>query len=80
MAMSAVDLIRAERYRQMQTFKYDSAHDDKHDVDYFIDRAASYVGREGDHHSVTVRDLVKAGALIAAAIDVLNRKEARERA
>lgn len=77
------ELIAAERQRQIEVEGYTAEHDDLHKVHSFVLAAIAYLGkgpwpwsresfkfsdRDGYYHE---RDLVKAGALIAAAIDRL---------
>lgn len=79
---TGVELIAAERTRQIEVEGYTLEHDEMfHGVDVLVTAAAAYLGRapwpwspekfkkaDGDGYYVT-RNLVKAGALIAAAID-----------
>jgi hypothetical protein len=80
-----VDLIRAERERQITHEGYTPDHDKAHTAQTFVDAAIAYAytlrslwpwdqatfkpEAEDPTDDATVRDLVKAGALIAAAID-----------
>ena len=98
--ISAVDLIAAERRRQIEAEGWDTRHDDEH-VDGEMAKAAALYASEAwmplteSHRNPPagwpweasawkptgdpVRDLVKAGALIAAEIDRLERERARQR-
>lgn len=100
MGMSGVDLIRAERYRQIQSEGYSPEHDKGHHGE-LARAAACYALRRADGGSRLdmhpkgmprlwpwdarfwrpkdeIRDLVRAGALIAAALDALIAAEQRE--
>lgn len=100
-----VDLIKAERERQIKEERCSAEHDDQHKLGELAGAAAIYAlhgcGFENPHilearrravtHKVRIwpwadfwwkpsdriRDLVKAGALIAAEIDRLQRKRAK---
>jgi hypothetical protein len=94
---SGVELIAAERRRQVEAEGWTSDHDDEHTAGEMADAAALYIarvqyGQHGDHLFAwktpahgwikedpdKVRMLVKAGALIAAEIDRLQRSCAGE--
>lgn len=77
--------IAVERQRQIDEEGYTAQHDARHHVDQFVQAAGAYLGlsnwskweikrEDGDGFYVR-RNLVKAGALIAAAIDRLDRIE-----
>lgn len=84
-------LIAAERQRQIDAEGYTPEHDDEHDRGEIADAAACYAARkrelwpwvnqpkmaERPTRDERMRELVKAGALIAAEIDRLLRSEAR---
>lgn len=94
---SGVELIAAERLRQITAEGYDWAHDDEHDEGELALAAAAYAmtsigevedrgngevwwpwrsrhdAADGFKPTYGVRDLVRAGALIAAEIDRLQR-------
>jgi hypothetical protein len=89
-----VDLIRAERERQITHEGHTPAHDREHSHSDLLDAALAYIKVQPDlwpwepasfkpahpePHSYCddgcIRDLVKAGALIAAAIDRLIDKD-----
>lgn len=83
----AVGLIAAERRSQIVEKGYTPEHDDRHGAGEFARAAEAYLrgdsfsGRtswpwnpESFKPSTRVRDLVKAGALIAAEIDRLQRR------
>lgn len=92
---SGVDLIAAERERQVSAERWTPEHDDEHDRAQMARAAACYALTRGEVVKVekttippmewpwgsawwkptgdAVRDLVKAGALIAAEIDRLQR-------
>jgi len=94
--MTGVELIAAERQRQIEVEGWDAQHDDEHDDATLADAAVCYaqhaadqtVGIASGSPSVMwpfsdkwwkpspdpIRNLVKAGALIAAEIDRLQRK------
>lgn len=97
--MNGIDLISAERLRQVQAEGFDSAHDDAHSLGELSKAAVTYAGVASaqirlepasdiadmaldwpwEEHSWKpdadpIRNLVKAGALIAAEIDRLQRK------
>lgn len=78
---SGAGLILAERKRQVEVKGYDAKHDSRHNVRDFVQAGGAYLGlarwpwsletfkyRNGDGFYVK-RNLVKAGAMIAAAID-----------
>lgn len=82
--MDGARLITAERLRQVDVEGYDPEHDRWHLADAFVKAAGAYLGlcrwpwtpesfkpADGDGYYVS-RDLEKAGALIAAALDRLN--------
>lgn len=91
MPLSGLELIEEERLRQLETEGYDSEHDAQHDTGKLWRAGVAYAtgnrhwwpwdidsykpeAREEEHP--TVRDLVKAGALIAAELDRLQRRDA----
>lgn len=93
--MDGADLIAAERHRQEAEEGWTPAHDDKHDRKQLAIAAQCYINTAGDQRFISphwpwekewwkpsgdrARDLVKAGALIAAEIDRLQRlSSARE--
>ena len=78
--MSGIELIAYERLRQMEAEGYSTKHDDAHVDGALLSAAVCYVGvewpwAEADWKPTddAVRNLVKAGALIAAEIDRLQR-------
>lgn len=87
---TGVELIAEERARQ-QKIGYDKTHDLRHPTEAFVNAAAAYLyaalGETSKGESLwpwdslyfkpksAKRNLVKAGALIAAAIDRLNEAE-----
>jgi hypothetical protein len=96
--MNGIQLIAAERTRQVEDEGWTSAHDDGHDAMQMSSAAICYIlraqdrvlepatevphpwgwpwgGRDWKPSNDPIRDLVKAGALIAAEIDRLQRKE-----
>ena len=96
--MTVIELIAAERQRQIDEEGFDAEHDDEHKNFQLSDAAICYanMGSEGPFmypragvppflwpwHAKwwkpspdPIRNLVKAGALIAAEIDRLQRKE-----
>jgi hypothetical protein len=103
--MTGVELIAAERQRQIEVEGWTPEHDDRHDGQEIATAAAAYllegVARQGHwanhpHHEAgnpprlwpwhsgwwkpspdPIRNLEKAGALIAAEIDRLQRKSDR---
>lgn len=91
--MKGVELIAAERERQIQQEGYSPAHDDKHDAGEMAIQAAALAVHHTHAHVTNmgqpcdpwgllckardageIRNLVKAGALLAAEIDRLQRK------
>jgi hypothetical protein len=89
---TAIELIAAERTRQIEKEGWTTEHDDEHDLDQMARAAAYYAMPEWvrnngpaiwpwskDWRKPTpddrIRELVKAGALIAAEIERLQRKE-----
>lgn len=85
--MPGADLIAAERKRQLEAEGWSFEHDDEHNRGELALAAAAYAtGRvtlwpwpgEGSFKPTgdSTRDLVKAGALIAAEIDRLQRTQA----
>lgn len=74
--MPGIDLIRAERIRQVHSLGYGEKHDAKHGLPAMVELARSYV-EQYQEYTGEVRDLVKAGAVIAAAIDLQNKKETK---
>lgn len=87
LAATGAELIAAERQRQIDAEGWSQKHDDDHDQGEMADAAACYAlgspdfwpwewkwwKQSGDRK----RDLVKAGALIAAEIDRLQRRPER---
>ena len=79
--MSGAELIAAERQRQIDAEGWTPEHDDLHDGGELAYAAVGYIKRDRAEFPLSwtfkpgdrVRDLVKAGALIAAEIDRLNR-------
>lgn len=85
---TGIELIAEERKRQVSKEGWTASHDDKHRRGQMAWEAACYAanstGGNLEHHwpsaqkwwkpSDLVRSLVKAGALIAAEIDRLNRR------
>lgn len=91
--MCGVELIAAERKRQVEQEGWTPAHDDEHAHGELADAAVCYALARGSESGAAgwpwepswwkpsgdaVRDLTKAGALIAAEIDRLQRKAARD--
>lgn len=89
---TGVAAIAAERQRQIGSEGFDPKHDDAHTIGELAMAAAAYVENAGDKADVPALwpwadhwwkptdrrgDLVKAGALIAAEIDRLDRRDAR---
>lgn len=91
MVLSGADEITKERKRQIEAEGYDSGHNAEHEADEFTNAAVSYLlcsmgfTEEGIHYwpwshenwkpKDKMRNLVRAGALIAAAIDRLKAEE-----
>ena len=84
--MNGIELIHLERSRQVACEGFSPEHDDEHTNRALIQAALCYI--KGDatgwpweprwwKPKSRVRNLVKAGALIAAEIDRLQRKEAK---
>src|SRR5688572_24536646 len=91
--MTGVELIAAERQRQIEVEGWTPEHDDEHDVGEIARAAACYAMRPYLHRDKVhlywpwssqwwkptpdsrIRELVKAGALIAAEIARLQRKD-----
>lgn len=87
---SAVDMIAAERRRQVESEGWDEAHDDNHGSGELAKAAACYafppvIGTRTEHWpwdwswwkpspNDRVRELVKAGALIVSEIERLQRQ------
>lgn len=79
--MSGIDLIAAERERQVSVEGWTPEHDDMHAHGELATAAVGYITGDSDKFPISwpfksttpVRDLTKAGALIAAEIDRLNR-------
>ena len=102
--LNGIQLIAAERTRQIEDEKYSSRHDDQHNRGEMVGAAIQYASlvytatSDPNHKLSTlpvpmfwpweektwrpsddiVRNLVKAGALIAAEIDRLQRAKAKE--
>ncbi len=81
---SGIKLITEERRRQVESEGWSRAHDDSHGNGELVEAAVCYAVGNSDRWpwdkywwkpSGRVRDLVKAGALIAAEIDRLQRAE-----
>ena len=83
---TGTELIAAERSRQIE-IGYDADHDERHNVDALVRGAGAFLGmckwpwsmetfhkHDGDGYYVK-RNLVKAGAMIAAAIDRMGESE-----
>lgn len=85
---TGIDLISEERLRQQKVEGWTSEHDDEHQEGELLDAAVFYAGYHTVLGDITglwpwddscfkpvdkIRDLVKAGALIAAEIDRLKR-------
>lgn len=84
-AMNGIESIAQERQRQIDKKGYTKAHDREHPYTEFVDAALAYVVADGTEHASASediwpwpdgfkradrrRELVKAGALLAAAID-----------
>lgn len=92
--MSGIEMIAAERKRQIEDEGWTPEHDDKHTRTELKQAAIHYLGglnRDGKlpwpwfdkgefpHSHGPLRDLTRAGALIAAEIDRLLRAEDRNR-
>lgn len=96
---SGIDVIAAERRRQVEAEGWTAAHDDEHTKEELACAAACYATpglkrRNMEHYGVPklwpwerhwfkdssnrIRELAKAGALIAAEIDRLQRLEAKQ--
>ena len=89
-ASSGAEMIAFERQRQVDVEGYKSAHDDLYELGELAQAAACYLEAEDARAGVfgwplspvswkpkdRIRNLVRAGALIAAEIDRLNRREA----
>lgn len=83
--MSGIDLIASERQRQIHELGWTSDHDDTHTNEELVSAAICYLFEDTticpwpwpesawNKDKDTVRNLVKAGALIAAEIDRLQR-------
>jgi hypothetical protein len=82
--MNGVQKIAAERMRQIEDEKWTPEHDDEHDEEELASAAVAYAWNNPDMwpweserwkpSNDPIRNLVKAGALIAAEIDRLERK------
>jgi hypothetical protein len=78
--MTGIELIAAERERQIKVHGYDYAHDRNHGsyilaragVAYALGESSYWPFDDGFNRTTRKQDLVKAGALIAAAIDALS--------
>lgn len=87
-----VGIIASERQRQIEREGYDAAHDSEHDPKELIDAARAYLHAErslsgaarmwpwgvGFKPTTLARNLAKAGALIAAALDRLGEPDPSE--
>jgi hypothetical protein len=76
--MQGYDLIRAERIRQVHSLGYDDKHDTKHGPHELVQLSKKYLDMWAGVGDNAKRDLVKAGALIAAALDQINKEETYE--
>ena len=91
--MSGAERIAAERQRQIDKEGYTAEHDDAHASDDFVRAAVAYLETSGPHRPVPmgwpwyegewkpkdrISNLVRAGALIAAEIDRLERARKAE--
>jgi hypothetical protein len=84
--MSGIERIAAERQRQIDAEGWTAYHDDKHEYGELLEAAACYLGvgdpvwpwQPESFRPVgnPIRNLEKAGALIAAEIDRLERRAA----
>ena len=87
--MTGIELIAAERERQVTTNGWTAAHDDEHTYGELVDAAICYAQCESQANdgavypwekqswkpsNDSIRNLVRAGALIAAEIDRRQRK------
>jgi hypothetical protein len=80
---SGIEMIATERERQIVSEGYTIDHDNNHDVDELVSAAVAYAWNNVDMWPWELetwkpsedinRNLVKAGALIAAAIDLNNQ-------
>ena len=86
-----IEAIRDERLRQVNDEGWDANHDDEHDRDQLVLAAANYALEHTGHGDLIgdiwpwdeewwkpgepIRNLIKAGALIAAEIDRLERRD-----
>jgi len=88
--MNGIELIKIERERQIKKEGFDADHDSKHDCNELTDAALCYIcnapelyGNETWPWEISwwkpsydpIRNLVKAGALIAAEIDRIQNKK-----
>ena len=78
---TGVELVAEERQKQIDK-GYDEQHDSQHEVKEFILATEAYLGSVikssliwGKTSGSCIEDLAKAGALIAAAIDRVQREE-----
>lgn len=86
---SGAELIAEERLRQASQEGWDEAHDDKHTKNELVTAAICYLVPTWTRHfwpwdlsfwkpKDRLKNLVRAGALIAAEIDRLSREESRK--
>lgn len=88
--MNGIELIAKERQRQIESEGYTPERDDRYKSEELLDAAMQYIGaglidcwpfgedEYKPHDTDRARDLVKAGALIAAEIDRLKRLEVKD--
>lgn len=73
-AAEGIELLVKERRRQIEEKGYDAAHDDRHDSKEMLSEAAVKLNSVGAGESdYPVTDLVRAGALLAAELDRIDR-------
>ena len=87
---TGIELIAEERQRQIDVEGYDQEHDAQHHYKEFINAAAAYLLSKNEDTDILYlwpfdisefksttekSNLIKAGALIAAALDRLNQEE-----
>lgn len=86
--MTGIELIANERQRQVEVEGWTLGHDDEHDLEQLVDAAEAYLcwddvpkpmawpwDEESWKPTTRIQNLAKAGALIAAEIDRLQRLE-----
>jgi chromosome segregation ATPase len=85
--VSGANLILTERLRQISMEGYKPEHDDQHDREELLEAAIAYINESPEQwpwenqwkpSGDRIRDLTKAGALIAAEIDRLQRVQAKK--